>query len=60
MFAIECPTHGRRVLAFEDQIRSLVNTDRGIILDVECSCGTHVVVLTGRHAPAERRVPVAA
>ncbi len=50
MFAIDCPTHGSRVLVTERRIRNLVNTPAGILLDVECWCGTHVQVLTGRNA----------
>jgi hypothetical protein len=48
MFAINCPAHGSKVLVGTRRIRSLVNMDRGILLDVECYCGTHVVVGTGR------------
>ena len=50
MFAIDCPTHNGPVLVTDRRIRSLRNTDRGIILDVECWCGTHVVLVTGRNA----------
>ena len=52
MFAIECPTHRSRVLVTESRIRNLRNTDRGILLDIECWCGTHVVLVTGRTAAA--------
>jgi hypothetical protein len=49
MFAIKCPVHGSKVLVGNRRIRSLVNTERGILLDVECYCGTHVAVGTGRN-----------
>jgi hypothetical protein len=49
MFAIKCPVHGSKVLVGSGRIRSLVNTERGIMLAVECYCGTHVVVGTGRN-----------
>jgi acetyltransferase-like isoleucine patch superfamily enzyme len=56
MFAIDCPSHGRQVLVTDRRIRSLANTDHGIVIDVECWCGTHVTLLTGRAAgdPAAR------
>ncbi|HKE50301.1 MAG TPA: hypothetical protein VKE25_02210 [Actinomycetes bacterium] len=38
------------MLLTERHIRRLVNTDRGIIVDVECTCGTHVMLKTGRKA----------
>jgi hypothetical protein len=50
MIAIKCPTHRSRVLLTERHIRRLVNTDRGIFVDVECTCGTHVTFKTGRKA----------
>ena len=50
MIAIKCPTHGSRVLLTERHIRRLVNTERGIFVDVECTCGTHVMLKTGRKA----------
>jgi hypothetical protein len=50
MLIIECPTHGSQVLVTDRRIRSLANTDHGIVLDVECWCGTHVTVVTGRKA----------
>jgi hypothetical protein len=49
MFAIDCPVHGSKVLVGARRIRSLVNTERGILLDVECYCGTRVVAGTGRN-----------
>ena len=56
MFAIDCPSHGRQVLVTDRRIRSLANTDHGIVLDVECWCGTHVTLVTGRSArPAATR-----
>ena len=49
MFAIDCPVHGSKVLVGTRRIRSLVNTGRGILLDIECYCGTRVITGTGRH-----------
>lgn len=49
MFPIECPVHGSRVLVPASRIRSLHNTTDGILLEVECWCGTHVQLHTGRH-----------
>jgi hypothetical protein len=48
MFTIECPTHDSRVLVTETRIRDLRNTQGKILLDVECWCGTHVTIRTGR------------
>jgi hypothetical protein len=48
MFPIECPHHGSRVMVPETRIRGLRNTAHGILLDLECWCGTHVTIRTGR------------
>jgi hypothetical protein len=48
MFTIECPTHDSRVLVTETRIRDLRNLQGKILLDVECWCGTHVTIRTGR------------
>ena len=48
MLSINCPAHGTKVLVGTRRIRSLVNTEHGIVLHVQCYCGTHVVVGTGR------------
>ena len=53
MLSIHCPTHGTKVLVGTRRIRSLVNTDHGIVLHVQCYCGTHVVVGTGREYVSE-------
>jgi hypothetical protein len=62
MFVIDCPRHESKVLVFETRIRSLTNTDTGIVLDVECWCGQHVTIQTGRdrhdHAPRGRGQPL--
>jgi hypothetical protein len=49
MFAIDCPVHGSKVLVGTRRIRSLVDTGRGILLDVECYCGARVIAGTGRN-----------
>ena len=48
MLSINCPTHGTKVLVGTRRIRSLVNTEHGIVLHVQCYCGAVVVVGTGR------------
>jgi hypothetical protein len=48
MFAIDCSQHGGRVLVGPGRIRAFHNTDRGILLSVECYCGHRVALLTGR------------
>lgn len=52
MFPIDCPAHGQRVLVPPTRIRHLRNTQHGILLTVECWCGTRVTVRTGRHRTA--------
>lgn len=48
MLSIHCPTHESEVLLTERRIRNIRNTEHGILMDVECYCGTHVVIRTGR------------
>jgi len=48
MFTIDCPVHRSKVLVGMRRIRSLANTKHGILLDVECYCGTRVALGTGR------------
>jgi hypothetical protein len=48
MLSINCPAHGTKVLVGTRRIRSLVNTEHGIMLHVQCYCGAHVVVGAGR------------
>lgn len=50
MFLIDCPTHGRRVLVPPSRIRSLHNVAGGILVELECWCGTQVTLRTGRGA----------
>ena len=52
MFTIDCPTHGAKMLLSERRIRSLRNTDTGIVLVVECYCGHRQKILTGRRRQA--------
>jgi hypothetical protein len=54
MFAIDCPQHGARVLIGPRRIRAFHNTDRGILLSVECYCGHRVALRTGRRPTAPR------
>lgn len=48
MFSIKCPSHGSDVLVGPRRIRSLLNAEASILLEIECYCGTHVVLGTGR------------
>lgn len=52
MFVIDCPTHGSRVLLSERRVRALANTERGVLVVVECWCGTHVRLRTGARSAA--------
>jgi hypothetical protein len=59
MFSIDCPGHGHRVLVPSTRIRSFHNTGAGILLTLECWCGTQVPVRTGRlPARAAARIAV--
>lgn len=60
MLLINCPSHGRQVLVAESRIRHLTNADDGILLDIECWCGTHVALRTGRRAAGTRELTRAA
>jgi hypothetical protein len=60
MFAISCPSHGSNVLVGSRRIRSLINTEAGIVLNIECYCGTHVAVGTGRKYLSRPRIAAAA
>jgi hypothetical protein len=55
MFAIECPSHGSQVMVPETRIRELRNTTEGILLDVECWCGSRIALRTGRRSSAVRQ-----
>ncbi len=52
MLAAHCPTHGKKVLLPESRIRALVNTERGIVVKLECYDGTEIVLRTGRSTAA--------
>jgi hypothetical protein len=43
MYYVHCPTHDARVLLVHDQVRAIVNTDRGIVVHLECHDGTSLV-----------------
>ncbi len=50
MLDVHCPVHGRTVLLPHSRIRDLCNTDRGIVLEVECYDGARITLVTGRAA----------
>jgi hypothetical protein len=53
MFLIECPHCQRRELRGYRGLRSLTNTENGIVLTADCTnCGGTVTVLTGRPTAA--------
>lgn len=52
MFILDCPHHGARTLVTYDAVRTVTNTDAGIVIEVECWCGGLATVVTGRHAVA--------
>jgi hypothetical protein len=39
MFAPYCPTHGSRVLLFDDNIERIVRTSKGLQIAYRCNCG---------------------
>jgi len=48
MFEVHCPRHGTRVLLSESRIRSVTNTDGGIVVAWRCWCGVNGETRTGR------------
>lgn len=48
MLLIHCPAAGADELVPERRIRSLHNTDTGIVMHVECYCGQRHTIRTGR------------
>jgi len=62
VFKHHCTACDRTQLIFSSQIRSLVNTERGIELTVTCWCGAEQLIVTGTKAAGRRpqRVEVAA
>ena len=48
MFHVFCPVHGSDVVLGNRAIRGLVNTDLGIIVMLECTCGERIATVTGR------------
>lgn len=60
MLTVYCPRHRNDVLLPETRIRGLTNTDRGILVEVECFDGERIVLRTGRGArDAEPGIPSA-
>lgn len=49
MIFIACPVRGDELIP-ERRIRSLTNTSRGILVEVDCFCGNRHKVRTGRQA----------
>ena len=49
MFAIDCPSHGTKVLLGLGDIDSIDNTSRGIEVHYTCTCGHQGTWVTGRH-----------
>lgn len=61
MFSAYCPRHQAEVLLGNAAIRGLANTDAGIIVLLECTCGERIAQLTGRAAErADEHTVVAA
>ena len=50
MFDHNCQVCAKRVLVFPSQIRSLTNTDHGIVVAFTCWCGTDQTQVTGKGA----------
>lgn len=47
MLTVYCPRHRSDVLLPETRIRALDNTERGILVEVECFDGERIVLRTG-------------
>jgi hypothetical protein len=51
-----CPDHGHAVLLGHHAIDEVRNTESGIEVHLNCHCGAHLVVATGRRQPRRRPV----
>ena len=60
MFVHTCSACERRQLVSSSQIKTLHNTDHGIVVRFTCWCGADQVMLTGRKAAVQRDLTVAA
>ena len=58
MFNVYCSNHNAEVLLGYGALRGMANTDLGIIVVFECSCGERIAKLTGRKAVRENTVTV--
>ncbi len=52
MFAPYCPTHGSRVLLFDDNIERIVRTSNGLQIAYRCNCGYQGLWCPGDSGPA--------
>ncbi|QZY29391.1 hypothetical protein [Nocardioides coralli] len=50
MFAHHCTECDRRQLIFPTQVRGIVNSEHGIVVDFRCWCGAEQRLVTGRAA----------
>lgn len=56
MIAAYCPRHRSDVLLSLSRVRSLTHLDTGVLaLELECSDGQRLVVLTGNRLPSDHR-----
>jgi hypothetical protein len=60
MFNVFCTQHDSEMILGPNAMRGMANTDLGIIVVLECSCGERIAALTGRKATHERSVTVPA
>ena len=52
MFAVDCPTHGTRVLLDYSRIEAQRNTAEGPVVDWRCWCGARGQLVRGFHTRA--------
>lgn len=60
MFDHHCTACEKRQLVFPGQVKSIANTDHGIVVRFACWCGADQVMVTGRKASSTGKVSLAA
>ena len=60
MFDIHCTACEKRRLIFPSQVSSVVNTEHGIVVTLDCWCGAEQKLRTGKGAARAENITLAA
>jgi hypothetical protein len=60
MYGVQCPRTDKVEMLPLSRLVKVVNTDKGILVEVDCRCGEHHVAVTGRSAGPDRTLPTPA